>query len=79
MAFKVATYNILDGGLGREEHLSRVLDHIGSDVLLLQEIYDPRWLENYAKRNGLHLFVAKSNTKRNTGILSRFEIEEASS
>ncbi|MEM0895351.1 MAG: endonuclease/exonuclease/phosphatase family protein [Verrucomicrobiota bacterium] len=79
MNLKVATYNILDGGSGREESLSRVLDQIGADVFLLQEIYDPGWLETYAQRKGLDFFFAKSNTKRNTGILSRFEIEKACS
>jgi endonuclease/exonuclease/phosphatase family metal-dependent hydrolase len=71
---KFMTYNILDGGIGREEYILQVLQATQPDIILLQEVLDADFINRLAQTlNMNHLFV-KGNSKRHLGLLSRFPI-----
>jgi hypothetical protein len=40
MRLRVATYNLLNGGEGREPQLREVLSAANADLIVLQEVYD---------------------------------------
>ena len=42
------TYNILDGGVGREAAIVEVIRSLAPDVVVLQEVMQPAWLEGLA-------------------------------
>ena len=79
MKLRVATYNILDGGRSREQLLADILLNINADVVIIQELFDTEWLEGFAKRHQLQIFVARSNTKRRVGIISKYPISNTRS
>jgi endonuclease/exonuclease/phosphatase family metal-dependent hydrolase len=45
LLFHLVTYNILDGGQGREDAILEVLGEVASDVVVLQEVMRPGILE----------------------------------
>jgi endonuclease/exonuclease/phosphatase family metal-dependent hydrolase len=74
MDFRLMTYNILDGGMGREQLILDVLKMIGSDAVLLQEVTDPSIVQGFATTLNMHFFFARGNSKRHLALLSRFPI-----
>ena len=46
MTIKVMTYNILNGGIGREQAILDVIRSIQPDIVILQEVYTPDLLQN---------------------------------
>lgn len=74
MIFRLITYNILDGGLGREQEILEVLESARPDAVLLQEVTDPSPLQNFATALNMHFFFDEGNSKRHLGLLSRFPI-----
>lgn len=68
------TYNILDGGLGREQLILDVLKAVGADAVLLQEVKDPSIVQSFAAALSMHFFLAEGNSKRHLALLSRFPI-----
>jgi endonuclease/exonuclease/phosphatase family metal-dependent hydrolase len=45
---RLLTYNILDGGVGREAAISEVIRAAAPDVVVLQEVMQPLLLERIA-------------------------------
>ena len=79
MRLRVMTYNILDGGLGREQLILRVLQSARPDIVLLQEVYHAETIAGFANRLGMEVYFAQGNTKRNLALLSRLPIINAES
>ncbi|MCL4304238.1 MAG: endonuclease/exonuclease/phosphatase family protein [Anaerolineae bacterium] len=72
--FKVITYNILDGGVGREPLILKVLSTAKPDIIFLQEVTNIKVLQNFANALKMDYYLAQSNSKRRLAILSRFPI-----
>lgn len=90
MNFRLLTYNILDGGVGREEYIRETLRATQPDVILLQEIGSAAFIERLAADLGFNFFVARANLhlarhhdksysldRRNVALLSRWPIANA--
>lgn len=74
MLFRLMTYNILDGGTGREQRILDVLEAVGADAVLLQEVMDPSIVPSFAAALNMYFFLAEGNSKRHLALLSRFPI-----
>jgi endonuclease/exonuclease/phosphatase family metal-dependent hydrolase len=74
MTLKIMTYNILNGGTGREQLILEVIRMVGPDVVLLQEVMDVSIVRNLADSLGLHYFIAKGNSPRHLALLSRYSL-----
>jgi endonuclease/exonuclease/phosphatase family metal-dependent hydrolase len=48
LTFRLMTYNILDGGEGREAAIIEVIREVAPDVVVLQEVMGPAVLERIA-------------------------------
>ncbi|MEP7199936.1 MAG: endonuclease/exonuclease/phosphatase family protein [Chloroflexota bacterium] len=72
---RVLTYNILNGGDGRESLLGDVIGHAHADIIVLQEVANPAFVQNLARELDCDWFVADSNhARRKLALLSRFPI-----
>ncbi len=74
MTLRVMTYNILNGGTGREQLIFEVLKMVNPDVILLEEVMDFRIVESLAESLNMLSFFAKGNSIRHLAILSRYPI-----
>ena len=74
MFLKVLTYNILKGGVGREEHLAAVINHQAPDVVVLQEATRPEVVERLATATGMREWGATRG--RSLGFMSRVPMAE---
>jgi endonuclease/exonuclease/phosphatase family metal-dependent hydrolase len=79
MLLRVVTYNIQDGGLGREAQLLEILTALRPDVVLLQEVFAASPLADWAQALGLEFVRAPSNTHRQQALLSRLPIQSFTS
>ena len=68
------TYNVLDGGVGRENQLVEVLQAVQPDLVLLQEVFDTGLVERLAGLFGMEWFIARANTRWHLALLSRCPI-----
>jgi endonuclease/exonuclease/phosphatase family metal-dependent hydrolase len=74
---RVLTYNILDGGVGREPLIAEVLDAVRPDVAVLQEVYPNGLAERLAAQLSMQAAVVEGNSTRHMALLSRWPIAEA--
>lgn len=74
MFLKVLTYNILKGGVGREEHLAAVINHQAPDVVVLQEATRPEVVERLATATGMREWGAARG--RSLGFMSKVPMAE---
>lgn len=72
MNLKVLSYNIRFGGLGREDALANVINHVGPDLVVFQEAIHPPVIERLSSTTNLPFWAARTN--HSIGYLSRFEI-----
>ena len=63
MSFRVMTYNVLNGGTGRERLLLEVLRVVAPDIVLLQEVFDAGFVGRLADALEMQHFFARGNTK----------------
>jgi exodeoxyribonuclease-3 len=68
-AFRLLTYNIEHGGLGRAEPIASVINACAPDLVLLQEAVDPRTVERLAQATGMAEWRATAG--QSLGFLSR--------
>ena len=73
------TYNIKDGGSGREELIAQIIEASRVDVVVLQEVTTREFVERLAEQLALHFFFAQGNSIRHLGILSRLPLSNCSS
>jgi len=75
---RIATYNILDGGLGRLDPIAETLKVIDADVVAVIEANDVDGIAYIAGKLGYEYVVAESPTTRfHVAMLSRLPIVEA--
>ena len=74
---RVMTWNILDGGVGREQLISEVITAARPDVLVLQEVYVNGFVEALAASLSMQHFIAEGNSTRHMALLSRLPIRSA--
>ncbi len=79
MIVKILTYNIQDGGEGREDLIKDVLVHSRADVCLLQEVTHPEFIQQLAAALNQNYFVAESHGRHRAALLSRFPIKTQNS
>ncbi len=74
MIVRVLTYNIQDGGAGREDLIQEVLQSSRADICLLQEVIDPEFIRRLAGALNQNYFVTQSHGKHQAALLTRFPI-----
>lgn len=74
MLLRVLTYNILDGGVGRDKLILEVLQATQPDIVILQEVFQSAIVDELAKVLGMKFFFAKGNSKRHLALLSRLPL-----
>ncbi len=73
--FRLMTYNILDGGLGRESALLEVIRVAAVDVVVLQEVIQPDVLEHLGRELGMTPCLAHGPEQgRKVRLLSRLPV-----
>jgi endonuclease/exonuclease/phosphatase family metal-dependent hydrolase len=72
MTFRLLTYNILNGGVGRTAALARVINACAPDLVLLQEATDPASIERLAQATGMADW--KAYQRQSLGFLSRRKV-----
>ena len=73
------TYNILNGGAGREQLILSVIQSIQPDIVILQEVYTPKFLQDLADALEMEPFFANGNQKRRVALLSHLPIRSVKS
>jgi endonuclease/exonuclease/phosphatase family metal-dependent hydrolase len=76
---KVMTYNILNGGIGREQSIFEVIRSVQPDIVILQEVYEATFVQNLGMALNMQPFFGSGNRKRHVALLSRLPIRSASS
>jgi endonuclease/exonuclease/phosphatase family metal-dependent hydrolase len=75
MTFRLMTYNILDGGAGREAALTEVIRTAAPDMVIMPEVMQPAALERMASDLGMVWCTARGPERgRKVGALSRLPI-----
>src|SRR5690349_13886749 len=75
MRLRIATYNILDGGEGREAKVQAVLTSLSADIVVLQEVYDNGLVPNLGAALGMEHYVGASHSSRRVAVLSRLPLK----
>jgi endonuclease/exonuclease/phosphatase family metal-dependent hydrolase len=74
---RVLTYNLLLGGLGREDLIAGVIERSGADVIALQEASDLRLVHRLGERLGMTATIGEPSdpaSKLNVAVLSRLPV-----
>lgn len=71
---RLLTYNILRGGVGREQPLAAVINEQAPDIVVLQEATRPDVVERLAQATGM--IVHGATRGRSLGFMSRVPIQE---
>jgi endonuclease/exonuclease/phosphatase family metal-dependent hydrolase len=72
MIMRVMTYNILNGGQGREQSILEVIQSV-------QQVYEAAFLQDLGMALNMQPFFGSGNRKRRVVLLSRLPIRSASS
>jgi endonuclease/exonuclease/phosphatase family metal-dependent hydrolase len=76
MQLKILTYNVLDGGAGREALILQVLQHARPDVVILEEVYEAPFVEQLGQVLSMQPFFGEGNRRRRVALLSRVPVEK---
>ena len=76
MPFRLLTYNILRGGIGRVDPLARIVNACAPDIVLLQEATQPAVVERLAGLTGMREWRATRG--QSLGYMSRQPVQHAS-
>lgn len=79
MSLRVLTYNISDGGHGREHIILELLQAHQPDVVFLQELFSPTNTHDLPQNLDMQYFFAEGNSRRHLALLSRLPIMESHS
>jgi endonuclease/exonuclease/phosphatase family metal-dependent hydrolase len=75
MTFRLMTYNILDGGAGREAALTEVIRAAAPDVVVMPEVMQPAALKRMAAELTMTACLGRGPDRgRKVGVLSRLPI-----
>jgi endonuclease/exonuclease/phosphatase family metal-dependent hydrolase len=72
VSLRLLSYNIRSGGLGREEHLARVIEDCAPDLVVFQEATHPPVIERLAAKTGMTTWAAVA--KQSLAFMSRVAI-----
>ena len=73
-ALRILSYNILRGGVGREDALAAVINHESPDIVVLQEATRPDVVERLARATDM--IASGAMRRRSLGFMSRVPIAE---
>lgn len=73
MTFRLLTYNILKGGVGRAPAIASVINSVAPDLVLVQEATDPATLEQICEFT--HMAEWRTYQRQSLGFLSRQPVE----
>lgn len=76
---KVMTYNIWNGGEGREQSILEVIQSVQPDIVVLQEVYNSTFLQNLGMALNMHAYFGEGNRKRRVALLCRLPIRSVNS
>jgi hypothetical protein len=69
------TYNIWNGGVGREASVLAVFQYVQPDVAVLQEVTKPELIETFARELGMEFaYWGPSRSTRGLALLSRLPV-----
>jgi len=71
---RLMTYNILNGGIGREEQILKVIQNAKPDVLVLQEVYSEDVLKFLSDALNMQYYFGKGNKRRKVACLSKLPV-----
>lgn len=74
MPLRVMTYNILNGGVGREQYIREVIRAVAPQVVILQEVADSSWLERLANALQMQWFLGNEAKNSRVAMLSRLPV-----
>ncbi len=74
MLLRVMTYNILNGGEGREDFILKVIQAVNPDLVLLQEVYTSQFLQSVSQSLGMDYYLGAGNKQRKVALLSRLPV-----
>jgi endonuclease/exonuclease/phosphatase family metal-dependent hydrolase len=74
VTFRLATYNVQQGGMGRESRLAETIRACNADLVVLQEARHPAVVERLARETGMAAWGARSGYS--LAFLSAREVEE---
>ena len=74
MSLRVMTYNILDGGEGRESHILEVIQTSRPDVVILQEVFTEEFLRFLSQALEMKYCIGPGNRKRKVALLSKLPV-----
>lgn len=74
MPVRVMTYNILKGGIGRQNNLKDVIQLANADVVVLQEVTDLDVLRSLAHSLEMQSFFGTGNRKTKVALLSKLHV-----
>lgn len=75
MLLRVMTYNILEGGTGREAQLLQVIQSVRPNVVVLQEVISANLLSHFAQELDMKAFFADGNNRKRVGLLSGLPVQ----
>lgn len=74
MLLRMMTYNILEGGIGREAQILQVMKSASPDVVILQEVLSANLLERFAQELDMQAFFTSGNSRKRVVLLSRLPV-----
>ena len=74
MTFRVMTYNILDGGISRENYILDVIHAVDPDLIAIQEVTDVNTLRFLGQALQMQYFIGMGNKERKVALLSRLPV-----
>lgn len=74
MSLRVMTYNVLNGGENREGYILEVIQTAQPDIVILQEVYTEKFLENVSRPLGMKYYFGTGNKERKVAMLSRLPV-----
>ncbi len=74
MFLRVMTYNILDDGENRENHILDVIQTISPDIVILQEVFTEEFLKFLSHPLGMNYYIGTGNKKRRVALLSKLSV-----
>lgn len=74
MSLRVMTYNILDNGENREDHILDVIRSASPDIVVLQEVFTREFLELLSRSLGMRGCFGEGNRERKVALLSRLPV-----
>lgn len=70
------TYNILNGGENRKDHILKVIQTAKPDIVVLQEVFTEEFLKFLSNSLGMNYYIGRGNKKRKVALLSKLPVRK---